>query len=94
MHSILECAHFIILARDTCPHYTIEGACKIYQQITSLYAFLHLHLQFGVQPRGITIPSPYVFIVLSASCTHVQQNLKNPQNDVGILPTLHPHAPK
>jgi hypothetical protein len=25
---ILECAHFIILVRSTCAHYTMEGAYK------------------------------------------------------------------
>jgi hypothetical protein len=40
VRDILECAHFIILVRSTCAHYSIEGAYKNYiKQITSLSTF-------------------------------------------------------
>jgi hypothetical protein len=51
---ILECAHFIILVRSTCVHYTMEGAyTNDIKQLTSLSTFAFI-FTFGVRPRGIT----------------------------------------
>jgi hypothetical protein len=63
------------------------------RQLTILSRFA-FKFTIGFNLRDITIPSPYLCIVLSASCTHTQQNFKIPQKYVGILPALHPHAPK
>jgi hypothetical protein len=63
------------------------------RQLTSLSTFTFTFtIWFGI--RDTRIDSPYLCTVLSASCTHVQQNFKNSQNNVSILPTLHPHPPK
>jgi hypothetical protein len=66
------CAHFIILVHSTCAHYTMEGAYKIdIKQLTNLSTFAFT-FTIGVQPRGITIPSPYLCTYHSALCTHIQ----------------------
>jgi hypothetical protein len=47
----------------------------ISNQLTSLCTFVFtFSIGFGL--RDITIPSPYLCTVLSASCTHVQLNFK------------------
>jgi hypothetical protein len=72
----------------------MEGANKNdIKQITNLSTF-SFYIYNWVCPRGITIPSPYLCTVLSALCIDIPQNFKNPQKDAGILPTMHPHAPK
>jgi hypothetical protein len=72
----------------------MKGAYKNDIKTTHQLTCICIYIYNWVRPRDITIPSPYLCIVLSALCTHIQQNFKNPQKDVGILPALHPHAPK
>ena len=75
--------------------YSMKGAYKNdIKQLTILSTF-SFYIYNWVQPRDITIPSPYLCIVLNSSYTHIQQNIsKITQKDAGIPSALHPHAPK
>jgi hypothetical protein len=44
---------------------------------------------------GILQSPPLIYALSSLHYVHIyNKNFKNPQKDVGILPALHPHAPK
>ena len=92
--SILECAHFIILLRSTCAHYTMEGAYKNdIRQLTSLHTFVFTFtIRFNL---GVLQSPPLIYALSSVHYVHIYNKIfKNPQKYAGILRALHPHAPK
>jgi hypothetical protein len=91
---MLECAHFIILLCSTCAHYTMEGAYKNdVKQLTILCTFVFT-FTIGFSLWVLQSP-PLIYALSSVHYVYIyNKNFKNPQKDAGIIPVLHPHAPK
>jgi hypothetical protein len=60
VHSILECAHFIISLRSTCAHYAMKGAYKndIKTTLQLKYNFIYITIGFGL---GILQSPPLIY---------------------------------
>ena len=63
------------------------------KQLTSLSTFVFTFtIGFGL---GILQSPPLIYALFSMHYVHIYNKIfKNPQKYVGILPALHPHAPK
>jgi hypothetical protein len=72
----------------------MEGAYKNdVKQLTILHTFLFTFtIRFGL---GVLLSPLIIYAWSSVHYVHIyNKNFKNPQKDAGILPALHPHAPK